>query len=559
MERLVVVVIFLSFISCAKLGSPIGGAKDTIPPRLIGYNIDTSRVNVSTSARELRLYFDEYVVLKDVRKNLIISPPIEYKKIVPTQLGNKYISIQWDKPLKENTTYNFNFGNSISDLNEGNVLHYFNFAFSTGEKMDRLFLSGTVKSGYFLPEKNAAASSKKNHFLVGLYPLKGSVDYTKKPYYVTLADPDGYFELDHLAQGEYQLLAFDDTDENGIFSPGKEEVYFSSDTLYLNKKGVSGLDIKLFPSRKKLKFKESKEIQSGILFLFEGNPRKVDIVSQEESLLDYKIQHCAYSDSAYVWLGRESLEAIDKKKPMSLKFRYQADSLKGATSIFYKGKENGEIDLSNAVGTKLLPSQKMILASNYPVTKIYTDNWKLSSDSVYQSFSVNVLERDPTKIKIAVNSEFVPGRKYTLLVPEGSVFSNNKVLSKNHQFNFEIEKKEELGSLRIEFSKVPNAKFWVQLLDSKGDIKYSRYTQDKTIWFDDLRPDIYWIRILVDENENGIWEAVDFSLLKPAEPAYLYDKPIEIKPLWELVENSWNPFVSGVGSDKRTISEKVEN
>lgn len=59
-------------------------------------------------------------------------------------MANKYILIQWEDTLKANTTYNFNFGNSIADNNEGNVLPYYNFVFSTGSTIDSLFISGNV-------------------------------------------------------------------------------------------------------------------------------------------------------------------------------------------------------------------------------------------------------------------------------------------------------------------------------------------------------------------------------------------------------------------------------
>lgn len=59
-------------------------------------------------------------------------------------MANKYILIQWEDTLKANTTYNFNFGNSIADNNEGNVLPYYNFVFSTGSIIDSLYISGNV-------------------------------------------------------------------------------------------------------------------------------------------------------------------------------------------------------------------------------------------------------------------------------------------------------------------------------------------------------------------------------------------------------------------------------
>ena len=53
----------LVLVSCARVGSPIGGGKDTIPPKMVGSNIDTTRINVPRDLKELRIDFDEYIYL----------------------------------------------------------------------------------------------------------------------------------------------------------------------------------------------------------------------------------------------------------------------------------------------------------------------------------------------------------------------------------------------------------------------------------------------------------------------------------------------------------------
>ena len=68
--------VFLLF-SCARVGSPVGGDKDTIPPNVIGTNIDTSRVNVPRDIRELRIDFDEYITLKEYETGFVDF--VEYK------------------------------------------------------------------------------------------------------------------------------------------------------------------------------------------------------------------------------------------------------------------------------------------------------------------------------------------------------------------------------------------------------------------------------------------------------------------------------------------------
>ena len=65
----------LLFIGCAKRGTITGGAKDTIPPVLI----NSSPKNFSTNFKGdfIKITFDEYIKIKDISKQLIISPPMK--------------------------------------------------------------------------------------------------------------------------------------------------------------------------------------------------------------------------------------------------------------------------------------------------------------------------------------------------------------------------------------------------------------------------------------------------------------------------------------------------
>ena len=92
------------------------------------------------------MFFDEYIRLKDFRKQLVVSPPIEKSlySISPQSGASKYIQIDINETLPKNTTYVFNFGQSVVDNNEGNILPYFKYVFSTGDYIDSLKISGNI-------------------------------------------------------------------------------------------------------------------------------------------------------------------------------------------------------------------------------------------------------------------------------------------------------------------------------------------------------------------------------------------------------------------------------
>ena len=73
---LLIFTIALSLWQCARRGSPTGGDKDTTPPVLLQAFPPSGTTNFS--GKHIRLSFDEFVVTKDLRKQLIIFASYEY-------------------------------------------------------------------------------------------------------------------------------------------------------------------------------------------------------------------------------------------------------------------------------------------------------------------------------------------------------------------------------------------------------------------------------------------------------------------------------------------------
>lgn len=533
MKKILFLFLFsLLLISCARVGSPVGGAKDTIPPKVIGSNIDTLRVNVPRDIKELRIDFDEYITLKEINKQLIISPPLKkMTKIIPSGMANKYLLIKWEDTLQANTTYNFNFGNAIVDNNESNALKYYNFAFSTGEKIDDFYISGELKSLIANKEKKSEESS----LVVGLYQEKDSMDYRQKPYYITKADPDGYFELNYLSPGNYRILAFEDSNANSVYDAGKENVGFLKEGIALDK-SISGLNINLFPSKKALKYQEMKEVPGGILMTYEGNPAAIKVLSINEKLKDYKVTHSPKSDSIYIWFDAKKQNlGIDASE--NLKFSYDDGVKQDTVSVFYRYNSKNEMTVSNTKGSVLAPTDDFVITSNYFIDKMQPEKWSLVSDSISQEFTAVISPNN--SYEILIKSNFKEGKKYSLTVPKETVSSFYESLLKSYRFDFESGKTEAYGTLSFTLKDAPTTKFWLQLLSENGNIAYSKYGNEAVVNFNSIKPGTYQPRILVDNNENGIWDSSDFSTGTFAEDVFLNPKKIEVRPLWEIREN-WN-------------------
>jgi hypothetical protein len=188
----------------------------------------------ATEFREdrIRLYFDEYIKLNKLNDQLIISPPINPDAYIisPQSTAAKYVQIELTDKLRPNTTYNFNFGQSIVDNNEGNPYPYFRYVFSTGDYVDSLQVRGTIG--------NAFGRETKNFVSVMLYAVDStytdSIIYQHPPEYLTnTLDSLEVFEIGNVKAGRYLLIAQKDIANNYSFNQNADDIGFINDFIDL--------------------------------------------------------------------------------------------------------------------------------------------------------------------------------------------------------------------------------------------------------------------------------------------------------------------------------------
>lgn len=532
----------LALFSCARVGSPNGGEKDITPPKVVKSYPDSMAKNVPESLKELRIDFDEYVTLKDAAKQLIVSPPIkQFKKIIPSSIANKYILLQWQDTLQANTTYNFNFGNSIADNNEGNVLPFYNFVFSTGDKIDSLYVTGYVDD-ILKPRKKDEVTTTKNDkpIIVGLYK-SDTKEFNVKPYYISPVDGDGYFELNYLAAGDYKMLAFQDENSNMIYDSGKEKIAFLPKDIQV-KKDTTGIRLLLSPPKKKFKLNETKAIPGGLLIDFSGKPLTDSLQLKYvggEALQSYTISKKEKSDSAYVWINPQGNTFGASSTQLKFSFYNPLKKKTDTTSVYYKPNLKEELTLSSVSGGELAPETEFRLRANMELKNIDTSQWQLTMDSTQVVPFTATISPNNT-FEFLVKADFQASKKYSLSIAKESVqayyFSN----AKKTIFNFQTGKIEDYSSLVLQLQNAPKSPYWVQLLSENFEI----FTEKKVegiseVEFKNIKPDTYQVRILVDNNNNGEWDGADFEKHIQPEDAYLLKKKLILRPSWKNVE-TWD-------------------
>lgn len=205
---------------CANRGNgPQGGPRDTIPPVVVK---ETPRSGtLSFTGKKIELQFNEYIQLDDIQKNVLISPP--QQKTPEVKAFGKTLSVVFQEPLKDSTTYTIDFGAAICDYNEKTPLRNYTFAFSTGDNIDSLELAGLVV--------NAEDLNPVPDVLVGIHSDWADAAFSTRPFaHICRSDEDGYFTIRNIRQGTYRLYALNDVSRDYLYQPGEALAF--ADTLF---------------------------------------------------------------------------------------------------------------------------------------------------------------------------------------------------------------------------------------------------------------------------------------------------------------------------------------
>ncbi len=212
---LVIIVFVITVIGngCANPIAPAGGPRDSLPPLLIAVTPKDSSENFN--AKRITFSFNEFVEVANVRENLIVSPVPKMDPVVESKL--RTVTVRIKDTLEPNTTYAYNFGDAIKDINEGNVLKNFTYVFSTGDHIDSLELTGRVQ----LAETGLADST-----LIVMLHRNGddSALIKEKPRFIAKLDSMGRFHFRHLPAGLFYVYALKDD--------GGQKKYLSKKQLF---------------------------------------------------------------------------------------------------------------------------------------------------------------------------------------------------------------------------------------------------------------------------------------------------------------------------------------
>ena len=513
-----------ALVQCARRGAPSGGDKDITPPKLV--KAEPKNMSINFDSKKIRLYFDEYVKLKDIEKQLIVSPPLKYTPLIsPQGSANRYVEVIIKDTLKANTTYTLNFGQSIIDNNEGNPLSYFTYVFSTGDYIDSLTVSGVVKDAF---NKNA-----DTFISIMLYEIDSvytdSTIYRQPPNYITnTLDSTPIFHLKNLKEGKYAMFGVKDEAKNNIFNQKVDKIAFIKDTINLPTDSVYLLTM----------FKELPDYsisvpnfaaKNKIIFGYQGNAKDISIraLSNIPDTVKTKITKEREKDTLNFWFTPFAADSLvftvaNEKESLIDTFTVKTKKV-GLDTLVVQPSQRGSLEF----GTPFF------IGANTPISRIDSSKISLSrKDSTQVKFMTAL---DTVGNKIDFDFEVEPNENYDLELLPGAVVDFFETENDTISIKLSTKSYADFGNLRLTLDGAVNYPLIVQLTDEKGaTVKELFANEEKVFEFTNIKPAKYLIRVIFDSNGNQKWDTGNYLQRIQPEKVTYYPNVLEVRANWEL-------------------------
>lgn len=535
-------------ISCAQQRPLTGGEKDTTPPKIKSSSPQNFSKNYTGNT--IAFEFDEYIQVQGLSSELVVSPPLN-KTPKYSILGKKlYLTIE--DTLLPNTTYNFNFGEAIVDLNENNPLDSNLFVFSTGNSIDSGSISGKVIESF-------TGKPMKGATVMLFSTLQDSITTAGNPMYVTKTDGSGNFSLNFLKDMDYEILAAEFTGQNFSLVPFENAAFYPT-TVHSHHHEP----LELYA------FKEQDTTQ------YISKEKTTDYYS---FILAY---HCPLVNPSFTFNPQsDSFDYyIEEIEPDSFKFWLSNDLEIDSVTLFVKDglgvNDTVTYDLPSRSNyyRKLLKKKKKIAKTSIKLnstTHHYFDTLYLNYSRPIQSYQTDsmylCLEEDTTsftdlinqgKLKLLINQDKIgtskelkrtaviydwqPKSTYGIIFHPGAITDILNLTNDTTILNAKTKEFEDYGSFRLNVNVEDYTKpIIIELLDEKGKPFKTFYSNTGSFKVHEplFVPGKFQIRLTLDENGNKIWDTG--SILKKILPekTIYFSGTVEVRPNWDM-EETWN-------------------
>jgi uncharacterized protein (DUF2141 family) len=531
-------------IGCAQVVRPTGGKADNTPPEVVKFLPENKTLQFK--GKSFSIQFNEFFTVKEVSKQWIISPPL--KTIPEYKIKGKILTINFDDTLKENTTYNFNFGKSIADVNESNELLGLSYIFSTGEYIDSLQIAGQVSM--------VMNGAKEKDVLVMLYnESKCKIDsfpYKELPDYFAISDAQGGYTVRYIKPGKYRVIALKDANSNYLFDSFEESIGFNDSTINLS--ANAKLDLKMFKEIEEKTYIKNKSNGEYGCFNLYFNKSVADLQIEPLHKIKQKdwaiIEMNKFKDTVNIYLKDFSIDTL--KLLIKNKFKV-IDTLEFAVLPKEKFSSKGKKIINPKAILKINPiegaakdiNSKVSLSVYHPVSKINTDSILFLQGT--QEVPFKLIKTDSVGRKFEFECKLLNDSDYSITFFPGAVTDCFGYKNDTTKTSFKEPSLETVGNIYLTVSADSSlglidfrkTHLILQLMNDKGEVLDSKQlSKYETINYLNYKPGNYKAQIIVDTNNNFQWDTGNYLNQLQAERIILMDATMSLRANWDL-EEEW--------------------
>ena len=539
----------LTLIRCAQPRPLTGGQKDNDSP--IIKNSYPKNLSTHYNGQSIIFEFDEYIQVKSLNSELIVSPPLQYP--VEYKLKGKRVVFTIKDTLLPNTTYNFNFGSAIVDLNESNPLDSNLFVISTGNKIDSGSISGILIDAYTQkPVKNAT---------VLLYSSAvDSAIYYGNPSYIAKTNNKGKYTLQYLSERPYQIFALENPGHEFKYIPFTKVGFINE---YVSPSQDSSTKLFLFQEVDTTQYVTTERSQNYYSFILGFNSDLKDPKFKIQPFNDttkYIIEEIK-ADSFIFWIeGDLDIDTVhvnisDLTGYTDTVHIAMKDRKKFYKKLKRKQQTTHPLNLTlNTNGGNLDYFDSIRLSFSRPV-----EQWDLSkmyfvhnTDTVLmkKAMESNIIKASSKYVKLGnreevrstiIHHKWLPNQEYAFIFYPDAFSDILNQTNDTTIMKFKTKTFEDYGSFRFTVN-VPNYQkpLLMQLLDENGKFLRDYEIKSGDVIYHELAiPGRYMVRLILDRNGNKKWDTGNLAKGTQPEEIIYYNGVIEIRSNWDM-EETWN-------------------
>ncbi|CAG5076778.1 hypothetical protein CRYO30217_00197 [Parvicella tangerina] len=494
-----------------------GGDRDTTPPQLDSTKtVVPANGTLNFQASRIIIPFDEYVQLKDKEKQILITPFLETPPEI--YVKGKKVIVDFKAPLENNTTYIINFGKSIIDLTEGNEMVNYRYVFSTGSYIDSLKYSASVYDAFNkTPVEGAYVMLYKDH--------QDSVLLKKKPNYFGVTDAMGNCTIENIASGTYKVLTFQEDNGNYLWEPDNEMIGYSNRLFNAAQDTIVDTMTVFSNQPDELNIEEAMITSSGKGWVAFNQALDKDYRPENDSL----VKSFAYKNTVKInptrdtlfFFVKPTLEA-GKKHPVGIQSttRKTLIPLQPDTSLTFRTN----------ISSGLKPGENPRFQFSQPLSDI--NELKIEVKTEDKSVQHELVKSGTNGLIIA--ADWQESVSYEIHLLPGAVRSYRNIENDTIAAYFDVLRPNDVGALATTIA-APKGQYIVELLNEGKVVDRAMLSgTELSKTYGNLLPGTYFLRIIFDENTNGVWDTGSYFDNKQPERIEYYMDPIQIKKGWDM-------------------------